>query len=281
MKNFILYLMLISIVFFSSCGGEKTEKEKYESLKSGTKYKLYKTLSKNTVGPVFLVYDLARPKDSARTTEPVIRLLLGYSWAVSQKTSFALAESEIIQQSDADPETKFLANILASIAMYEEGWKNLAKEEAGKGVSLLKKNPDMKYSREHVMAYHLLLGSVCIYEKELGAAKFHFQGFASVTGIRWPYMLVDAMADINDGKIQLGLKKIKEISKDPSIPIDLREHLAKTIAEIEKKTGSVDAFLFWPRMVSWILYEDIKNAANGGFKQVMGVVSDLREKMNI
>jgi hypothetical protein len=271
--------LLVLLVFVASCSREKTEKEKYESATSGTKYKLYKTLSKNTVGPAFLVYDLARPKDSARTSEPVLRLLLGYSWAVSQKTTFAFAECDIIQNSDADAETKFLANVLTAVAMYEEGWKNLAAAEANKGMKLLNKNPDMKYSKEHIMIFHLLMGTVCIYEKELRTAKFHFQGFGEATGIKWPALLVDAMADLNDGKIQQGLKKVKALSKDPSIPRELRDHLATTIAEIEKKTGSVDAFLFWPRMVSWILFDDIKKAGWKGFGKVADFVNDMREKL--
>jgi len=279
-SNFLL-IVAISILFSScGCGKKKTEREKFESLKSGTKYSIYKTLSKNTVGPAFSVYDLARPKDSVRTTEPILRLILGYSWAVTQKSAFAVAESEIIQQSDAGTEMKFLAHILSSLVMYEEGWKVIAKEESDKGLSLIKKNPDMKYSKEHIMAYHLLIGTVMIYEKQFDAAKFHFKGFGTVTGINWPYLLVDAMADINDKKIQQGLIKIKAISKDPSIPKELREHLAKTIADIEKKTGDVDALLFWPRLVSSILFDNIKNATNSGFQELMKVIGDLRTKLD-
>jgi uncharacterized protein (UPF0147 family) len=70
------------------------------------------------------------------------------------------------------------------------------------------------------------------------------------------------------------------MTQDPAVPKELRESLAKTIAEVEKKTGDVDSALFWPRLVSSILFENVKNAANGGMEKLMDVVTDLKEKLN-
>ena len=276
------YFIALLMVFFSCKNSSNPEQKEYDSLKSSLKYKSYKTLSENTIPPLVLLYNTTSHENDPEISEGVLRLLLGYSWAVSDKQNFAIAESNIIQDlSTDDKDLKFLAHSLAAISMYEKGWKTLAAEESKKGGSLLNKEPKTTESKLKIMAFHIVLGTVCIYDDNYQGARFHFAGLSIATGISWPFQTVDAMADIKEGKLQQGLKKIKVLISDKNIPESVRKSLAETLAAVEKTTGPVDSRLFWPRIISLALYEEIKNSSITGIEKVTELLDNLSKKLKI
>jgi hypothetical protein len=127
----------------------------------------------------------------------------------------------------------------------------------------------------------LILGSLMMKDKKFDAARFHFAGFGQATGINWPYQLVDAIADIESGKIQQGLQKIKRMSQDPAVPVEVREILAKAISDVEKNTGGdVDSSLFWPKAILGILVDQLKDSSVEEVKALGVRMQKMRETLS-
>ena len=274
-------LAFVLLIILNSCK-HKSEQKQYESVLSSFKYKTYKGISKTVVPPLLLTYNLEGiNKDSVAFSEEIVRLLLGYYWAISGNTTFAFAEGNITKEFSKDANFVALSHMLIAVAMYEKGWKNIAKEESNKGVSILNKTPNGEYTKIEITGFHFIIGSLCIYEKNYEAAKFHFAGFAALTGFDWTYTLVDAMGDLNQGNIKTGLQKIKRLSDDPSVPQEIRTTLKTTIAEVEKTTGNVDSALFWPKVVSEVVYKQLKNVSKNGIGHFFNLIDKVKSKINL
>lgn len=279
-----LYFFLITLsLFLFSCGGSTDpEQKEYDSMCSSLKFKSYKTLSENTIPPILLVYNSTAHEDDLILSEGVLRLLIGYSWAVNNKPDYAVAESKIIQDlSGHDKDINFLTHSLEALALYEKDLKTLAGNESTKAASLLNKMPATKSAEIKKVAYHLLLGTLCIYEKNFQGARFHFAAFNSVTKMEWPYLISDAMADINEGKTKPALKKIKAITENKDVPEEVRNSLLETLKSVEKDTKDIDSQLFWTKVISQALYNAIKTSAIDGIDKIAELIQNIQEKLSI
>ncbi|MFH0865578.1 MAG: hypothetical protein V1904_05260 [Bacteroidota bacterium] len=278
-----LYLLLLLFLFLFSCGGSTDpEQKEYDSMCSSLKFKSYKTLSENTIPPILLVYNSTAHEDDLVLSESVLRLLIGYSWAVNDKPDYAVAESNIIQDiSNSDKDLKFLAYSLEALALYEKGLKTMAGDKSFKASSLLNEMPSTKSTEMKKVAYHLLLGTLCIYEKNFQGARFHFAAFNSVTKMEWPYLICDAMADINEGKTKQALKKIKTIAENKDIPEEVRNSLLETLKSVEKDTKDINPKLFWTKVISQALYNAIKTSAIEGIDKISELMQNIQDKLNI
>jgi len=275
--------MLLFMMFAFSCKTKNPEQNRLDTLETSLKYKSYKTLSENTIPPVVLLYNSTSHTEDPDVSEGVLRLLLGYSWIVSRQPDFAIAESKIIDDlSTDDNDLKLLANSLSAMAMYDKGWKLYAQEEAEKGSSLLLKKPKDTATKLKVMTYHMILGTLCAYQENYQRARYHFINFSSVSKINWPYELVDALADLKDScNIQQGLKKIKKLTLNKTLPDSLRLSLKKSMALAEKTTDKIDTRMFFPPLFSAALYEAIKKADIEGIGKVTELLNNLNRKLKI
>jgi|GEM_PF-1053748 len=281
-KTIFQFGVLALFIFLFSCKSDNSEQKEYDSLKLNLKYKSYKTLSDNTIPPLVLLYNSTSHKDDPEISEGVLRLLLGYSWIVNNKPNYAIAEGNIIQDlSTGDKDLKFLAHSLVAISMYEEGWKTLATDEAEKGESLLNKEPKSTDSQLKIMTFHIIMGTLSVYEENYQGARFHYAGLSIATGISWPYQIVDAMADLKEGKNKQGLMKIKVLKSDKDIPESVRKSLSETLTKVEKTTGTIDSKLFWSQNISQALYSEIKNSTITGIDKVTELLDNLSEKLKI
>lgn len=278
-KLFPAFAMAI-LLLFAGCGGKKTERELYEEVRSSFKYKTYKALSSNV--KIEMVTAQGVTFHATPENEMYMRLLLGYSWAVMKKDAFAFAEADIVAEKSKRPQEKFMAHSINAIVMYENGWRELAKEESDLANGAINKSPGNDTIRFQVAVFHLIMGSLSIKDKNFDAARFHFAGFGQATNIHWPYQLVDAMADIEKGDVQTGLKKIKKMSQDPSVPAELRVALADMIEDVEKNTGGdVDSSLFWPRAISGILIDQLKKSGIKEIEDAASTLDRLKQKLNM
>jgi hypothetical protein len=277
---FFIIIFFLPILFVG-CGGKKTERELYEEIRSSFKYKTYKTVSEKL--PIDIVYSRGTvTPEQKQQDEMYLRILLGYSWAVTKKDAFAFAEADIVTEKAKDTGVKFLAHSINAIMMYENGWQELAKEESALANGALNKNPNNDTIKIQMAVFHLTMGSLSVKDKNYKAARFHFAGFGQVTGINWPYQLVDAMADIDGGDIQKGLRKIKAMSQDPSVPPEIRVILADVISDIEKNTGgNVDSSLFWPKAISGILIDQLKKSGVKEIKEAAESLDKIKQKLNM
>jgi hypothetical protein len=280
MKNSAFLKLLFLFALLPGCKNEKTEHELYEEVRSSFKYKTYKAVSGNLTYDRISVPNM--PAQINKENELFMRLLLGYSWAVTKKDAFAFAEADIVSERSKSPGEVFLAHSINAIVMYENGWQGLAKEESALANGAVGKSPENDTLKLQVAVFHLIMGSLSIKDKNYDAARFHFAGFGQATDIHWPYQLVDAMADIEKGDLQTGLKKIKRMSEDPSVPPEIRAILVEGIANIEKNTGgNVDSSLFWPKAISGILLEQLKKSSVKEIKGAAETIDKMKEKLSL
>ncbi len=281
-KKIILSFLAISLLatLFTACGGsEPTEKELYEKQRSSFKYKTYKLLSKGSVSFISEGYNKTIDSAGWKVEDSYFRLMLGYYWSISNQSEFAFAEADILSENAATENLKFLVSMLNSCTMYQQGWTALAKEESDKGMSQMAKGPDKALLETETMIFHLLIGTVCVQQEQYDAAKFHFAGFAQLTGVEYPYKLIDVMIDVKKGDIQTGLKKAKTLSEDPTVPQGIRDELKIIIAEAETKGGDVNSSLFWPKIVSSVIMDELKNSSQKGISGLMGLVGTATDKL--
>lgn len=277
-KTFLVFSGLLILTAFIFCGcRKKTEREKYESATSTLKYKSYKLVSKEVFPTLFNTYN-SNVADSLQVREEFVHLMLGYFWMCSDKTTFGFAEGNIVVEESDQDVFKSYARLMIAIGMFQNEWKDLAREESSEAVKLLSKNPEGEYVKLELTILQLLMGTYAVYSRDFEVAKFHFAGFATLSGIEWPYKLVDAMNDIEKGNTQLGLQKIKAMTTDENVPKEVRDTLKTIIDEAESKGGSVDSLLFWPRTISLILFDQLKNVGQAGWSETMKLVDDISGK---
>lgn len=272
-------LFLAFVVCLLSCSGKKTEREQYEELHSGFTFTTYKAASRAAIGPAVKLYNTQTP-DSIPPIDPeYAHLLLGYFWTISAKPTAAFAEADIAEES-ADNDVKFLARSLRSIAMYEQGWDSLAREES-QAANLQVQRSSSSNVQYEATTFYMLLGILKAYERDFDQSKFYWAGFANQTGIHWPYTLTDAAADLHGGRVQQGLGKLKTASQDPAVPEPIRKALGEKLQGIEAKTGDVNSTFFWPRLISAVVLDELKNSGNPQMQKFVRMVEGVKEKLPV
>lgn len=278
------FLSFLTLLFYSCGSSDKNPEQKaYDTMCSSLKFKSYKTLSENTIPPILLVYNSTAHEDELVLSEGVLRLLIGFSWAVNNKPEYAVAESKIIQDlSSDDKDLKFLANSLEALALYEKGLKTLAGDASVKASVLLNKMPDtIKTTVIKKIAYHMLLGTLCIYEKNFDGACFHFSAFNKVTKIEWPYLISNALASMKSGDTKQALKKIRIIAENKDVPEEVRNSLLETLKTAEKNTKEINPQLFWTKVISQALYHSIKTSSVEGIDKISELMGNIKDKLSI
>ncbi len=270
------YILLSFLLLAIGCSKEKTERELYEETTSSFTYKTYKAASSTAVGPAVTLYNHELPDSITPIKTEYAHLLLGYLWTISKKPAMAFAEADLAQES-TDEDVRYLAQSLRSIAMYEQGWDTLAREESQLAKSQLRKSKsDVQYE---ATVFYMLLGLAKAYEKDFNGSKFYWAGFANETGIHWPYQLTDAIADLQANRLQQGLQKLKVLSQDKAVPESLRTTLAAQIEAIEKKGGDVESPLFWPKLISSLVIDELKKSSSGQITGLLNMLEGLMKKL--
>ncbi|WP_236675983.1 hypothetical protein [Chryseolinea lacunae] len=270
-------LLALVVVCAMSCSGKKTEREQYEELHSGFTFTTYKVASRAAVGPAVTLYNSQAPDSIGPIDAEYAHLLLGYFWTISAKPTAAFAEADIAEES-ADNDVKFLARSLRSIAMYEQGWDSLAREESQAANLQVQRSASSNVQYEATMFY-MLMGILNAYEKDFDQSKFYWAGFANQTGIHWPYTLTDAAADLHGGRVKQGLGKLKVASQDPAVPEPIRKVLGEKLQSIEEKTGDVNSSFFWPRLISAVVLDELKNSGSPQLQKFVQMVEGVKEKL--
>lgn len=277
--SFILSFTLL-LLLFTACSSEKpSEREQYEEIRSSFKYKTYKVLSKGSLKLIADGYNKTLDSAGWKVEDSYVRLMLGYYWAISGHSAFAFAEADILTENAATGNLSFLASMLNSCTMYQMGWTTLAKEESDKGMSLVAKGPDKELLEMETMVFHLLIGTVCVQQEQYDAAKFHFAGFSQLTGIDYPYELIDIMIDVKNGDIQTGLRKAKLLSNNPKVPQGIRDELKVIIGEAESKGGDVNSSMFWPKIISSVIMDELKTSSQKGISGFMTMLGSAKDKL--
>jgi hypothetical protein len=136
-------------------------------------------------------------------------------------------------------------------------------------------NPNTTEDRQKVLLFHILMASVCIKEKQYDAAEFHVNGFALVADIPWLSTLVSGMNDIKKKDLKSGLQKIKRVSEDESVPMELRIELKSAIEQVEAKGGDVDAMLFWPKLMGSLIMDQLSKSTDRYTSSIITTVQKI------
>jgi hypothetical protein len=279
---FLLGVFILFFIILSCKNINNPDQTLYENLLKNLKYISYKTLSENTIPPLVLLFNTTNHVDEPMVSEGVLRLLLGYSWVVSGKADYAIAENNIIQDmSTDDKDIKILGHSLAAIAMFEKGWKTLAADESEKANKLLNKEPKPMDAQLKIMTFHLIMGSLCIYEENYQTARFHFAWFNIISKIEWPYLIVDAMTDLKENNNKQGMKKIKTLLDQKHLPDSIIKSISDNYTKAENAKGTIDEKLFWTNTNSVALYNEIKDADIPNVDKIMELLGKIREKLKI
>jgi len=279
MKPVISSILAFLFIVFAGCS-PKSQRKQYEEATSGLKYNTYKTASKVAIAGSMQIYNNQQP-DSLLFQPPYAHLLFGYFWSVSGKSSFAFAEADIVEdyQGYRGVNVKYLAQSLRSITMYQVGWHELAKEESAKAKQYESTDKGSKYKYETAVVY-LMLGTAYVNEKDFEKAKYFWGGFATETGIQWPYQICDATADFQAGSVQQGLQKVKVISQDPTVPKPIRDKFALEIEKIEKHAGtSVNSSLFWPSIIGKVIWEELKKSSQKSLSKLTNSIESISKNL--
>ncbi len=274
----VLTVIIICTVFFSSCAKKKTEEELYKDLTSSFPYKTYKTVS-STLLPV-LAKQYNDNAGAAKVTTEEARVFLAYFWASSNKSIPAFAESNMIIDNEGSSQIlKYLAHMVRAMACVNMKMPVMAKKELETAKALFD-DPEGGYSEPHKQAlFHLIIAIACVYNDEYEVARFHMLFVSQLTGILWPYQLIDGAFDVKEGRVQEGLIKIKELSENPEVPEEARALIKEHIAEIEKTSGPVESRLFWVRAIGSVVFKDLKNATSEEVKKLHAFVDDLTRRL--
>lgn len=271
---------LLMIVLLTSCGGEKlSEREQYEEMRSSFKYKTYKVLSQGSVTLISEGYNKTIDSAGWKVEDSYFRLMLGYYWSISSHPAFAFAEADILAEKSGSQNLTYLASMLNSCTMYQQGWTSLAKEESDKGIALASSNGDKEMVEMETMIFHLLVGTVCVQQENYDAAKFHFAGFGQLTGVDFPYKLIDIMIDVKKGDVKTGMQKAKVLADNPNVPETIRVELKGIVADVETKGGSVNSSMFWPKLISSFIFDELKKSSKKGVSGLMGLLDSATSKL--
>ncbi len=275
----LLFIILSLFILFTGCSSSlRKQRKQYEKATSGVKYKTYKTASKFALTGSMEVYNDQQP-DSLQIRTPYAHLFLGYFWSVSGKSSFAFAEANIVEEQSNDSHIKYLGQSLRSITMDQAGWHLLATEESTKARQNMSTDQVSRIKYEAAVI-HLLMGTVYIKEKDFEKARFFWGGFASETGIHWPYHICDATAAFQAGNVQQGLQKVKIIAQDPAVPKPIRDQLAIELQKVEAHAGSsVDSSLFWPSIIGKIIWQELRNSSLQSLNKFAKTIEDVGSKL--
>jgi hypothetical protein len=280
MKKFTLVLpvLMVGCVFLTACS-KKSETEQLADMRDSFTYSKYALLSENGLALGLKAYQqgvkLSGSEQMPAITQNEVclaRTLLAYGALVANKNKIALAESDLIDKENCDTFMRGAAGSLRGVIFHREKWPGLAAEETQKSQSLLSTVSDKETADTQLMALHLALGSNAVMQKDYERAQVHADALALVMEAPWLGKLAQASIHFKEGKVTDGVRDVKRLSEDQSVPPEIRAELAKGIQEIESKTGNVDAPAFMTRVLIRGIWDVATEKSSGALAQVSGFV---------
>lgn len=280
MKNYkILVSGLIVSCFLISACSKKSETEQLADMRDSFTYSKYALLSENGLALGLKAYQqgviLSGEEKMPEITAQDIclaRTLLAYGALISDKNTVALAESDLIDKENCDLVMRGAAGSLRSVVFHREQWPGLATEEAQKSQSLLENTSDKETADTQLMVFHLALGSNAVMKDDYTRAQVHADALGLLMEAPWLGKLATATIHFKEGNVTDGVRDVKRLSEDATVPPEIRGELAKGIQEIEAKTGNVDAPGFMMRVLIRGMWDIATEKSSGSLEQISGFV---------
>jgi hypothetical protein len=277
-SSLILPAFVAGCLLVTGCS-KKSETEQLADMRDSFTYSKYALLSENGLALGLKAYQkgvtLSGSEQMPEITEKEIclaRTLLAYGALVANKNKIALAESDLIDKENCDVFMRGAAGSLRGVIFHREKWPGIAADETKKSQTLLATVSDKETADTQLMALHLALGSNAVMQKDYERAQVHADALALVMETPWLGKMAQATIHFKEGKVTDGVRDIKRLSEDPSVPEEIRLELTKGIQEIEAKTGSVDAPAFMGRVLIRGVWDIATEKSSGALSQVSGFV---------
>ncbi len=276
--NLLLPAMMAGCFLMMACS-KKSETEQLADMRDSFTYSNYSLLSENGLALGLKAYQQG-VKISGAEQMPAItqnevcvaRTLLAYGALIADKNKIALAESDLIDKENCDVFMRGAAGSLRGVIFHREKWPTLAEKETHQSQNLLASVSDKETADTQLMALHLALGSNAVMKKDYERAQIHADALALVMEAPWLGKLAQATLHFKEGKVTDGIRDVKRLSEDPSVPAEVRAELTKGIQEIEAKTGNVDAPAFMMRVLIRGVWDIATEKSSGALSQVSGFV---------
>jgi hypothetical protein len=276
--SLVLPALMAGCMFLTACS-KKSETEQLADMRDSFTYSKYALLSENGLALGLKAYQQGvkmsgseKMPEITKNEVCIARTLLAYGALVAEKNKIALAESDLIDKENCDVFMRGAAGSLRGVIFHREKWPELAAQETQQSQTLLATVSDKETADTQLMALHLALGSNAVMQKDYERAQVHADALALVMEAPWLGKLAQATIHFKEGKVTDGVRDVKRLSEDTSVPPEIRAELAKGIQEIEAKTGSVDAPAFMGRVLIRGVWDMATEKSSGALSQVSGFV---------
>lgn len=255
---------LLLIAALAACSS-KSENEQLLELRDGLAYTQYRRLSESGLPGAIGAYrkgmewsGKAPPVAFDEADYCAMHVLLAYGALVADKSTIALAESDIVEARNCGSFDRVAANSLRSVVFQRLEWPQLAQAESDKVWTAPQAPGADQPPVAHVITLHAALTYLAVSEKRWDRAQVHIDALGQLLKQPWMSELPRAGLAFQEGRTRDGLVTLKRMSQDPSAPEPVRKELARFIAKVEAKGGDVDSFVFMPRLIAVLTWEAVK-----------------------
>lgn len=256
---------LLLIAALAACS-DKSENEQLLELRDSLAYTQYRQLSDHGLPGAIGAYRKGMewsgkqpPVEFGEADYCAMHVLLAYGALVADKSTIALAESDIVEARGCGAFDRVAANSLRSVVFQRLEWPQLAQAESDK-VWAAPQSPGAEQPPvAHVITLHAALTYLAVSEKRWDRAQVHIDALGQLLKQPWMSDLPRAGLAFQEGRTRDGLVALKRMSRDPSAPEPVRQELARFIAKVEAKGGDVDSFAFMPRLIAVLTWEAVKD----------------------
>jgi len=278
----ILAILIASSMFVGCASQNLTEAERYTKLQKSLKYRAYQKLSKAGIDSTVKLYNKARRKEGkSETTREYIHALTGFVWTMTLNPNFALAEEELALKRGKSPRDHYIGLATKSIAFYEKGWSQLAKEASLQAKSLDQDNGfASQYDKQQQISL-LVVGSLAIYEGDSVVAQDAFKALGEQTGKPWLPVLAQGAGLVTSGGFSEGYRLLRGLSNDQRLSEHERQSIAKLSDRLSKSmsnnsNGNADPVSVG-RLTSEYIFNILTDKTDESFH---GLVKSIRKKMD-
>lgn len=276
------FITLVLALVIAGCANKNlTEEQHYKNLRDGIKYKAYKKVSEESVGPIVDLYNKERRKEGkSEAREEYIHALLGFIWTMTLKPDFAIAETNLALKQANDSKDRYIGLSAQSIAFYEKGWKKLARQQSQQAKHLVSsKQLKNAYEKERAAAY-LIVGSLAIKEGDSILAQNSFQELGEITDKPWLPLIAQGASLFTAGSYSEAFRLVKGVSDDKHLSNHEKDAVAKLQAKIKKTVDGGGKFDIG-KSVSELAMDTISEKSDASFRKLMESLREYTEKVRV
>jgi len=229
-KLFIIFI----IVSLSACGtSPKSEAENYSEMRDSTLYKAYQKVSIEAMKPVVKEYNkkLAE-QNKAQVGAAHVHATLALIWIAALQPKYALAETNFAVDQATDPHDRYALLALQSVAMHEEGWPHLAKQNSEQARALIATHGLSNSYSNILTLVHVAGSAMAFMDGNIPYVASEVRELGAVTNQGWLTDLGNATDDVYSGAHDKAINKLEKIKSDPSLSDNERNGVEKVIQTV-------------------------------------------------